>query len=88
MNLDLYRQKGMKIAKVYMHDKWAGNLTEDEDDYHFQYEKSYLDQPNSMAISVSFPLTSDRYESKIQMCLLTLHFWPEYTVPARQYRIL
>ena len=65
MNLDQYQQKEMKIAKVYMHDKWAGKLTEDEDGYHFQYEKSYLDQPNSEAISVTFPLTSDRYDSKI-----------------------
>ncbi len=65
MNLDLYQQKGMKIAKVYMHNKLAGKLTEDENGYHFQYEKSYLNQPNSEAISVSFPLTSDRYESKI-----------------------
>ena len=38
MNLDQYQQKEMKIAKVYMHDKWAGNLTEDEDGYHFKYE--------------------------------------------------
>lgn len=65
MNLDLYQQKEMKIAKVYMHNKLAGKLTEDEDGYHFQYEKSYLDQLNSEAISVTFPLTSDRYESKI-----------------------
>ena len=65
MNLDQYQQKEMKIAKVYMHDKWAGNLTEDEDGYHFRYEKSYLDQPNSEEISVTFPLTSSGYESKI-----------------------
>jgi serine/threonine-protein kinase HipA len=53
----------MKTAKVYMHDKWAGILTEDEDGYHFQYEESYLRQPDSEAISVTFPLTGDQYDS-------------------------
>ena len=54
----------MKTAKVYMHDKWAGILTEDEDGYHFQYEESYLKQPGSEAISVTFPLTGNQYDSK------------------------
>lgn len=48
-----------------MHNKLAGKLTEDENGYHFQYEKSYLNRSDSEAISVTFPLTSDRYESKI-----------------------
>jgi len=65
MNLDRYQQKEMKIAKVYMHGKWAGLLTEDEDGYHFQYEKSYLQHPESEAISITFPLTGNTYDSKI-----------------------
>ncbi|NCP83598.1 MAG: phosphatidylinositol kinase [Bacteroidetes bacterium] len=55
----------MKTAKVYMHDKWAGILTEDEDGYHFQYEELYLKQLGSEAISVTFPLSGDQYDSKI-----------------------
>ncbi|MCB9256637.1 MAG: HipA N-terminal domain-containing protein [Chitinophagales bacterium] len=55
----------MKIAKVYMHDKWAGILTEDEDGYHFRYEESYVKQANSEAISVTFPLSNDSYYSKV-----------------------
>ncbi|MFT7238343.1 MAG: serine/threonine-protein kinase HipA [Cyclobacteriaceae bacterium] len=65
MNLVQYQVKEMKIANVYMYDKWAGILTEDEDGYHFLYEESYLKQPYSEAISVTFPLTADRYDSKI-----------------------
>lgn len=65
MNLAQYQQKAMKIAKVYMHDKWAGILREDEDGYHFQYEESYLKQPNSEAISITLPLTGDQYDSII-----------------------
>jgi len=37
----------MRIAKVYTHDKWAGTLTEDEEGYHFQYEKDYLSNEDS-----------------------------------------
>jgi serine/threonine-protein kinase HipA len=54
----------MKIANVYMHDQWAGVLTEDEDGYHFQYEKSYLNQSEPEAISLTIPLAVDRYDSK------------------------
>ncbi|MGB6034726.1 MAG: HipA N-terminal domain-containing protein [Cryomorphaceae bacterium] len=55
----------MKTAKVYMHDQWAGLLTEDENGYHFQYEESYLKKADSEAISLTLPLTGDRYDSKI-----------------------
>ena len=50
MNLDRYQWKEMKKAKVYMHNKWAGVLTEDENGYHFQYEASYLEKPDAEAI--------------------------------------
>lgn len=65
MNLARYQQKGMKTAKVYMHDKWAGILTEDENGYHFEYEESYLEHQDSEAISVTLPLTNKTYHSKI-----------------------
>ena len=48
-----------------MHKALAGRLTEDEDGYHFQYDKSYLDQPNPEPISVTLPITNERYDSKI-----------------------
>jgi len=64
MNLAQYHQKEMKTAKVYMFDKWAGILTEDEEGYHFQYNESYLEQPDSEAISLTLPLTSKKYQSK------------------------
>lgn len=55
----------MKTAKVYMHDKLAGILTEDEEGYHFQYDQSYLEHPDAEAISFTFPLTVDPYNSKM-----------------------
>lgn len=64
MNLVRYQKKEMKIAKVYMHNRWAGVLTEDEEGYHFQYEKVYLELPDSEAISLTFPLSGERFNSK------------------------
>lgn len=65
MNSDQYLQKDMKIAKVYMHHSWAGNLTENEEGYHFQYDPSYLEQANAEAISLSLPLRPEPYKSTI-----------------------
>ena len=38
MSLVRYNHKEMKRAKVYMHHKLAGILTEDENGFHFQYD--------------------------------------------------
>lgn len=65
MNLALYKQKEMKKAKVYMYKSWAGTLTEDENGYHFLYEKSYLENPEAEAISLTMPLTEKEYQSKV-----------------------
>lgn len=48
-----------------MHKSWAGTLTEDENGYHFQYEKSYLENPEAEAISLTMPLTEKEYQSKV-----------------------
>lgn len=65
MNLALYKQKEMKKAKVYMYKSWAGTLTEDENGYHFLYKKSYLENPEAEAISLTMPLTEKEYQSKV-----------------------
>lgn len=55
----------MKQAKVYMHDKLAGILTEDENGFHFEYEKSYLEKSDAEPISLTLPLKEKQYESKV-----------------------
>ena len=55
----------MKKAKVYMYADWAGVLTEDENGYHFRYEKTYLKKPNAEAISLTLPLTDQEYHSNV-----------------------
>ncbi len=54
----------MKKAKVYMYEKLAGILTEDENGFHFQYDQSYLKSNEAEPISLTLPLTNKEYESK------------------------
>lgn len=44
-----------------MHDEIAGHLIEDENGYHFQYEKSYKGEP----ISKTLPIKTEAYTSSI-----------------------
>lgn len=47
----------MRKAKIYLHDLWAGTLTEDENGYHFQYEPEYLTTESAEPVSLTLPLT-------------------------------
>lgn len=55
----------MKKAKIYMHKIWVGTLIEDDEGFHFTYEKEYLAMHNPEPISLTLPLTSLKYSSKI-----------------------
>jgi len=46
----------VRKAKVFLHNKQARILTVDENGYHFQYSKEYLESDNPKAISLLFPL--------------------------------
>jgi len=48
-----------------MHDKLAGILTEDENGFHFEYEKSYLEKSDAEPISLTLPFKEKQYESKV-----------------------
>ena len=63
MNLAQYHPKEMKQAKVYMYNRIAGMLTEDENGFHFQYELSYMESKEAEPISLTLPLTDKTYES-------------------------
>jgi serine/threonine-protein kinase HipA len=55
----------MKKAKVYLFNKLAGILTEDENGFHFQYDQKYLKTKDAEPISLTLPLTDLKYESKV-----------------------
>ena len=55
----------MRSAKVYMHDQWAGTLTEDEEGYHFQYQIEYLRHQTPEPISLTLPLQEEAFHNQI-----------------------
>ncbi len=55
----------MRRAKVYMHGKWAGTLSEDENGYHFQYRKEYLETEKPEPVSLTLPLQEDVFDSPV-----------------------
>lgn len=54
----------MKKGLVYKKDKLAGVIWEDENGYHFQYDKSYLNNPVYGELSKTLPLREDVYIEK------------------------
>jgi serine/threonine-protein kinase HipA len=55
----------MKQAQIFMQDKLAGMLTEDENGFTFEYSASYLDDLCAEAISLAMPLKSEPYCDKV-----------------------
>jgi len=55
----------MKKAKIYMHQNWAGILTEDDEGYQFRYEEDYLKNEDAEPVSLTFPLTNRAYISNV-----------------------
>ena len=55
----------MKRAKVYIYEQLAGELIEDEGGFSFSYSSDYLQQEEAEPISLTFPLTSKVYHSKV-----------------------
>jgi serine/threonine-protein kinase HipA len=54
----------MRQAKVYMGNKLAGMLTEDEEGYHFQYHTDYLNESDVRPVSLTLPLQNSPMKSK------------------------
>ena len=55
----------MKQAKVYMYDNRAGTLTEDDEGYHFRYEREYLDNDDAEPVSLTLPISDKVYHSPV-----------------------
>lgn len=55
----------MKSAKIYMYERNARMLREDENGFSFVYDPSYLQQPDAEPISLSMPLRKEPYEDKV-----------------------
>jgi serine/threonine-protein kinase HipA len=55
----------MRKAKIYMHEFFAGILTEDENGYHFVYEPSYLESAFAEPVSLTLPLSGNKFSSNV-----------------------
>ena len=54
----------MRQADVYLYDRLAGRLTEDENGYTFQYDADYL-KGNTVLLSVNLPLQTEAFHDKV-----------------------
>ena len=55
----------MKTAKIFYKDSLAGVLTETESGYEFCYDTEYLETKGAEPVSLTLPLTTKPYQSKI-----------------------
>lgn len=55
----------MRAGKVYMYDRFAGILTEDETGFTFTYDSDYLKSPDAEAVSLTMPLTAESYHNSV-----------------------
>lgn len=55
----------MRKAEIRCNNDLAGWLTQDEDGFHFLYDQSYLTSENPIAVSLTLPLRSEKYDSLI-----------------------
>lgn len=53
-----------KAAKVFMHDRLAGIIKEDEEGFWFSYDPDYLGDSEAVAVSLSLPLTAEPYHDR------------------------
>lgn len=70
----------MKQAAIYLYDRKAGVLTEDETGYTFLYNTDYLHLLNAEPVSLTLPLTEQIYRDKVLFpngtSRATFHFCP------------
>lgn len=55
----------MRKAEVIMNDLTAGWLSQDENGFHFTYDKTYLENNNPMAVSLTLPVQENSFHSSV-----------------------
>lgn len=54
-----------KKGLVYFQDRLAGVISETDEGYEFNYQVAYLENKNAKPVSLTLPLSSKTYESKV-----------------------
>lgn len=60
----------MKQAGIYVNDIYCGILTEDEEGFHFVYDKAYLTRSDAAPVSPTMPLTAQQYDKEMMFLAL------------------
>lgn len=55
----------MRKTEIKYNDQTAGYLSQDENGFHFIYEKNYLNSVNPVPVSLTLPLQENAFESSI-----------------------
>jgi serine/threonine-protein kinase HipA len=55
----------VRKAAIKIDDQLAGWLTQDEQGYHFVYDKAYAVQPNSRPVSLTLPIQEAAFKSNV-----------------------
>ena len=55
----------MRRAEIKVHNELAGWLNEDENGYHFQYARAYLQIKDPKPVSLTLPLQENEFTSKV-----------------------
>ncbi|MBI1316324.1 phosphatidylinositol kinase [bacterium] len=54
-----------KKASIWVEDRLAGWLSNDENGYHFVYDLKYVQQIGAKAVSLTLPIRKEPYSSKV-----------------------
>lgn len=55
----------MRKAAIKINDQLAGWHTQDDQGYHFEYDKTYAAQPNARPVSLTLPVRQVAFTSKV-----------------------
>ena len=54
----------MRQGEIWVNNTLAGILTENDNDYSFEYENIYLEKENAIPVSVTLPLQKNSFKSE------------------------
>ncbi|MBJ6367293.1 HipA N-terminal domain-containing protein [Snuella sedimenti] len=54
----------MRQGEIWVNKTLAGILTEDDNGYHFKYDKAYLENESTLAVSLTLPLQEEAFSAE------------------------
>ncbi|XMO86755.1 HipA N-terminal domain-containing protein [Algibacter sp. AS12] len=54
----------MRQGEIWVNKTLAGILTEDDNGYHFKYDKTYLENESALAVSLTLPLQEESFSAE------------------------